>query len=153
MFHLVRGMMRIRFVTGNYKCLKLGQCAIYGPREFLEIASKAMGALYTLDRTLYESLISKKFVFWYEPVGPMFFRRHGGISKGYYKWKDYGILACIIYTYFTNQLFYDGRRPPYEPKEVGSLSQEVYTRVRSWLEEKQFPAQLVRCFAPGHVNK
>jgi hypothetical protein len=144
---VARLAVHARCLGGRYERLRLGACRFYGPASFLNVCSTALEELRTLDQALFDSLLGKKFVIWYEPKGPVSFRRHFGISEPYLEWREKGVIACLVHTYFLHKLWYEPDGVPHGREELAGISSEIYSQVRCWLENRSFPNGLVSCFS------
>ncbi len=105
-----------------------------------------MEQLSSLDDSLYQDLLTQKLRFWYEPSGLAFFHRHFGIPKSYVAWKEQGVIACVLYAYFEAKLVHGRLLWCAVFAQPSVATRPVYATVRAWLEQHQFPAELVGFF-------
>ncbi|MDB6064439.1 MAG: hypothetical protein JWR26_647 [Pedosphaera sp.] len=140
-------IVAFRVQRAKYSRWQIGKCVYHGSEDFLEASSRAVEALSRLDKSLHESLISSHFEFWYEPAGLFLFKRHCGISKEYFAWGESGILVCMLFTYFSTKLLYEGQPALMKSRESSSITRTINDKVRGWLELNSFPPELIRCFA------
>ena len=151
-FLIAKFVLVVRCKTGRYKRLQLQQCSFYGPAEFLSVCLSAMTTLSQLDKPLYESLVKGRYVFWHEPAGIVFFKEHCGIPDSYLAWKERGIIACIVHSYFVAKLAYGDPPVSFARDEARLVDQEIWTNVQAWLDKHEFPLELVSCFHKGAMT-
>lgn len=135
------------YQSENYNCWHAGGCTFYGPPSFLALCSRAMDQLASLDKSLYQSLLEQELTFWYEPIRIAVVERGLGISEGFLKWKEQGIIACIIFEYFESEMAWAlpfWRRCSMDRCEVW---EEIHEAVQKWLEGHSFPRALIDCFS------
>jgi len=107
-----------------------------------------MELLCESDSSLYSSLIAGRYVFWYEPTvpGPLLLLRHCAINKEYCAWKEHGIIASMLYSYFANRAYSEGRFRGLDRARLEMVNRDIFSNVRIWLEEQSFPKELIDCF-------
>ena len=129
----------------------LGQCSFYGPKNFLTECSKAMDLLRELDIELYNCITSRRLMCWYEPGGFPFLTDHCPISESFFRWGVHGIIASVIFSYFKTKII--GLSPRTSERETFLvISRELRLRVRTWLQAKAFPQQLINAFGDTASN-
>ena len=144
---LLRLFFRLKWRDLKYDHWQAGDCCFYGPPDILAVCSKAMERLSTLDQALYQSLLTQKLRFWYEPhQNNAYFDGHFGIPEAFLGWKETGVIACVLFAHFDTKLVHGGPvwyRMIADPR---AGQQKINASVRAWLEENRFPAELVGCF-------
>ncbi|HXC98736.1 MAG TPA: hypothetical protein VN048_05295 [Verrucomicrobiae bacterium] len=139
--------------VAKYEHLQIRQCSFHGGKDFLSTATKAMETLGDLDRQLHDSLLQAPYEFWDEPaasgrhrVNMWTFKQHCGIGPAWLLWKEQGMITCMVYTYFRDQLLYGGSSIPFKRVSRNSITDMLNARIRDWLEEHHFPHDLAICF-------
>jgi hypothetical protein len=138
---------RLRCRHLKYGRWQAGNCCFYGPPGFLALCSKAMEQLSTLDESLYQSLLTQRLRFWYEPQLSAVFDGHYGITEAHLAWKESGVIACVLFSHFEVKFVYSGpvwRRAIADPRVV---RQRINAAARAWLREHRMAAELVACFS------
>lgn len=99
-----------------------------------------------MDPSLYESLAFQKLKLWYEPYGPMVFDGHFGISESFAAWKEWGVIACVLYAHFEARLRLERKLWERLFENPVVTRQKIHAAVRAWLKDHDFPGELVGCF-------
>ena len=94
-----------------------------------------MNMLSVLDKAIYESLVKGNYRFWHEPAGLTCFKKSCGIPDSYLAWKEQGVIACLVHTYFSAELAYKDRHFMYVGDNTSLVKQEIETRMQSWLSK------------------
>jgi hypothetical protein len=104
--------------------------------------------LETLDKSMHDSVINGDYFFWEEPAGSAGGKRTCGIAAPFVAWKEHGVLACISWTYFGNELGYSHPALIFQKRRMQALFKKASKDTGTWLQDRNFPRELVECFIP-----
>jgi hypothetical protein len=152
LFPFEKAMWTVRCKIERYHCLRLKNCTFYGSADFILLCENAVQKLSTLDKAMHDSLLMGGYLIWEEPAGSMnYAKRLCGIAPEFVAWRELGILVCITWTVFLNELAYSRPALMFDKRLMNELITKASRDAGTWLQEHDFPQVLVECYI--HLRK
>jgi hypothetical protein len=130
--------------------LRVGKLSVWGDAGFLALCRSSIERLESLDSTLHRVLTQGRWAWLFQAPGGLPYIGNLGppwlfsVDPPYVAWQSEGIIARLIYVAFCMSEFLAGHA---SGEGFEARHKLVMKQVRSWLETRRFPEQLLDCYA------
>jgi hypothetical protein len=109
-----------------------------------------MSELERRDALTYESIVSNRYVFWYDPKKMENFDKHYSVNDAFCAWGKLGLVAFLVHAHLKSSAFSFRAFPRRDVERARTIDVEVRRQTEEWLIKNSFPQAIVETY--GHVK-